>query len=318
MANVDTSVTGGVGWRNLRTGILFVTGLLLAGILGLIIGKNTSVLERHDTAHLFLSSIKGLSEGNMVAISGKKIGVVKSMDFSDRNDMTGVLVTLDITHEYFHLITKDSKATIKALGVLGDKFVDITLGHSDAMLSEGGFLDVVAEPGLEELTASAIETMNTIQDISRKINKGEGTIGKLITSNELNDKLLRTAANLEAMTNRLSHGNGLAARILNDEALSHRVSSMLTNLSDITASLKAGKGSLGKFIVDETFYTTLTSLAQRTDSLLTKLTSNTGTIGKLANDPQIYDHLNHTIISLDSLLMDLRQNPGRYLTVKVF
>ena len=318
MANVDTSATGGTRWRNLRTGILFVAGIVLAGILGLIIGKNTSILTRHDTAYLFISSIKGLSEGNMVAISGKKIGVVKSMDFSKRNDTTGVLVTLDLTHEYFHLITRDSKATIKSLGVLGDKFVDITLGNSSRPLEEGEFLDVVAEPGLEELTASAIETMNTIQDISQKVNKGEGTIGKLITSTELNDRLLKAAANLETITERITKGNGLAARLLNDQQMAGRVSSLIANLSGISDSIKQGKGTLGKFIIDESFYNNLTTVVHRADSLFVLLNNPNSNLGKLTRDAELYKHLDHSIISLDSLLMDFKENPGRYVKVSVF
>jgi phospholipid/cholesterol/gamma-HCH transport system substrate-binding protein len=318
MATVDTSPTGGTRWRNLRTGILFVVGLILAGILGLIIGKNTSLLTRHDTAHLFVSSIKGLSEGNMVAIAGKKIGVVKTMEFSVRNETTGVLVTLDISHDYFHLISRDSKATVKALGVLGDKFVDITLGSSDTVLADGGFLDVTAEPGFEELTASAIETMNTIQDISKKINSGQGTVGKLIASSELSDRLMRTMTNVEAMTSRIARGSGLLGTLMNDENLAKRFTALLTNLSDVSASLNEGKGSLGKLIVDESFYNNLISLTRKTDSLLAKLNGNEGTLGKFANDPKVYDNLNRSILSLDSLLMDLKQNPERYLTVKVF
>jgi phospholipid/cholesterol/gamma-HCH transport system substrate-binding protein len=318
MANVDTSATGGIGWRNLRTGILFVAGIIIAGALGLVIGKNTSLLSRHDTAYLFLADIKGLSEGNMVAISGKKIGVVKSMDFITRNDTSGVVVTLDVVHEYFHLITKDSKAVIKALGVLGDKYLDITLGRSEQLLQDGGFLGVVAEPGFEELTASAIKTMDTIQDISTKINRGEGTIGKLITSNELNDKLLKTANNVEVLTNKLAKGDGLAGRLINDREMSEHASSLITNLSDISASLKGGKGTLGKLIVDETFYNNLSAVMRSADSLFAQFNSPNSSIGRLAREDEFYKHLDHSIMSLDSLLMDFKENPGRYVKVSVF
>jgi phospholipid/cholesterol/gamma-HCH transport system substrate-binding protein len=318
MANVNTSATGGIGWRNLRTGILFVAGIILAGILGLIVGKNTSLLARHDTAYLFLSDIKGLAEGNMVAISGKKIGVVKALDFEQRIDTSGVRVTLDIVDEFFGLITSDSKATIRALGVLGDKYIEITLGRSHVKLKDGGYLAVSMDPGLDDLTSSAIKTMNTIQELSSKINKGEGSLGKLITTNELNEKVIKTMSNIETMTNKFSHGSGLLATLINDEALAKRVASLITNLSDVSASLKEGKGSLGKLMVDESFYNNLSSLAKRTDSLLAKLSTSEGTLGKFANDPAVYDNLNRSILSLDSLLIDLKQNPDRYLTVKVF
>lgn len=318
MANVDTSPTGGVGWRNLRTGILFVGGLILAGTLGLIIGKNTSLLSRHDTARLFITNIQGLTEGNMVAISGKKIGVVKSMDFAERNDSSGVIVTLDIVHDNFGLIAKDSRATIKSLGVLGDKYIDITLGRSGVKLEDGGYLEVQVDPGLEELTASAIKTMNTIQDISEKINRGEGTIGKLITSNELNEKLLKTAANVETMTNKMMTGNSVAAKLINDQQMAGHVSSLITNLAEVSASLKEGRGTLGKLIVDESFYNNLSAVIRRSDSLLARLNNPQSNFGKLTGGDELYKHIDHSILSLDSLLMDFKLNPDRYVKVSVF
>ncbi len=318
MANVDTSPTGGVGWRNLRTGLLFVGGLALAATLGLIIGKNTSLLSRHNTAKLFISDIKGLSEGAMVAISGKKIGVVKSMDFAEQNDSTGVMVTLDIVNEHFGLVTKDSRATIKSLGVLGDKYIEVSIGRSGAPLQEGEYIAVDAEPGFDELTSSAIKTMNTIQDISAKINKGEGTIGRLISSNELNDKLLKTASNVETMTNALMHGDGAFAKLVNDQTVGTHLASVVANLSEITTSLKRGEGTLGKLIVDESFYNALSSVVSRADSLFAQLNNPSSNLGKLTRDDALYRHLDHSILSLDSLLMDFKQNPDRYVKVSVF
>lgn len=317
-ANDDTSPTGGVGWRNLRTGILFIGGILLAAALGLIIGKNSNLLTRHDTAYLFMSDIRGLSEGNMVAISGKKIGVVQAMDFANRNDTSGVVVTLDIVHDYFHLMTKDSRAIIRGLGVLGDKYVDIAIGHSGEPLHGGDFLVVVAEPGLEELTSSALKTMNTIQEVSEKINSGEGTIGKLITSSELNDRLLATAANLESLSTALTRGNGLMSRLIYDRQMAEHASSLIADLSDVSGSIKGGKGTLGKLIVDESLFNTLGHVMRGADSLVAQLRSPASSVGKLAHDDALYLHLDHSILSLDSLLMDFQRNPGRYVKVSVF
>ena len=316
--NIDTSPTGGIGWRNLRTGILFIGGILLAAALGLIIGKNSNLLTRHDAAYLFMTDIRGLSEGNMVAISGKKIGVVQSMDFAFRNDTAGVVVSLDLVHDYFHMITTDSRAVIRALGVLGDKYVDVTLGHSPEHLQGGEYLPVIAEPGLEELTASALATMNTIQDVSSKINKGEGTIGKLITTSELNDRLVATAANLESLSVALTHGTGLLPRLLNDREMGQHASSLLANLSDVTAAVRSGKGTLGKLIVDDSLYASLDHVMRGADSLVTRLQSPESSVGRLAHDDGMYRHLDHSIISLDSLLMDLQRNPGRYVRISIF
>ncbi len=318
MPNNETSASGGIGWRNLRTGLLFIAGIVIAGILGLIIGKNTGVLTLHDSVYLFVSEIRGLAEGNMVAISGKKIGVVKSMDFAYRNDSSGVAITLEVSHEYFALITKDSKAIIRALGVLGDKYVDISLGHSSEHINEYDYLSVVAEPGFEELTASALKTMRTFQDISGRINSGEGTIGKLLVSNDLHDKLLLTAANLQELSSSIKNGGGLAGRLIYDKHMADQTSNLITSLSDVSDSLRRGKGTLGRLLMDDAVYTSLNSAIHHADSLFTQLNNPNSSIGRLSRDTTFYQNLNSSIKSLDSLMVDIKRNPGRYVKLSLF
>ncbi len=318
MANNETNANGGFGWRNLRTGILFIVGLAVAGILGLIIGKNTGVLTLHDEIYLFVSEIRGLTEGNMVAISGKKIGVVKSMDFAFRNDSSGVMITLEVSHEYFGLISKNSKAIIRALGVLGDKYVDISLGHSADHIAEYDYLSVESEPGLEDLTASALQTIKTFQSISSRIDRGEGSVGKLLVSNELHNKLMLTADNLKDLSEAIQHGGGLAGRLIYDNRMADQTSDLITRLSDVSDSLRHGKGTLGRLLMDDAVYTSLNNAIHHADSLVTQLNNPDGSLGRLTRDSTFYQNLNNSIRSLDSLMVDMKRNPGRYVKLSVF
>ncbi len=318
MASPNTSPTGGIGWRNLRTGLLFTFGVGVAAALGLFIGKNTGLLTTHKTINLFITDIKGLGEGNMVTISGKKVGVVESMFFTSRNDTMGVQVVLDVQTDFMELIPSDSRAVIKSLGVLGDRFIDIARGTSSQPVQDGAFIDVTSQPGFDELTESAITTMNSIEEFSVRINSGEGSLGKLMSSTELNDRLLKTVTNLETVTQKLVSGKGVAGKLINDEELAQRIEVLVNNLGDVSTSLKEGKGSLGKLIVDETFYDNLVTITRKSDSLLAQLSNPNGTLGKLTGDSAVYINLNHSIMSLDSLLMDLKANPGRYVKVSVF
>lgn len=318
MARPNTSPTGGIGWRNLRTGILFVGGIVLMMVLGLIIGKNTNLLTGKRTAYIFVPDIKGLTEGNLVSISGKKVGTVENMRFTTQNDTQGVVVELNIRSEYFGLISEDSRAMIKSLGVLGDKYIDIAVGRSAGYLVDGGFLNAGVDPGVEELTASALKTMNTIEEVTGRINRGEGTIGKLVSSSELSDRILKTVNNIEVMTEKLATGKGLAGKLVNDEALAARFTSIVANLTSLTDSIKNGRGTLGKLIVDDQLYNNLAALTRQSDSLLLQLSNPEGTFGRLAHDPLFYDNLNRTVISLDSLLIDLKENPGRYVRLSLF
>jgi phospholipid/cholesterol/gamma-HCH transport system substrate-binding protein len=318
MTSPDANPGGSVRWRNLRTGLLFVFGIALIGTLGLIIGKNTGLLSKHDTAYIFVEDIRGLTEGNMVSISGKKVGTIKAMHFTSRHDTSGITIELDIRDEYFGLITRDSRAVIKSLGVLGDKYIDIALGRSPQPFRDGDFLAAEMQPGVEELTASALQTMDQIASVSEKINRGEGTIGRLISSTELSDRLVGAASGFEEISKRLLHGSGPVAVLLNDEALAHRMKSGIADLSALAASVRSGQGTLGKLFVDESLYQSLNSISRRSDSLMARLNSPEGSIGRFARDTSFYVNLNRTIASLDSLLVDLKQNPGRYVKLSLF
>jgi len=317
MTSSETS-SGGVRWRNLRTGLLFLFGLVLAGTLGLIIGKNTGLLSKHDTVHLFVEDIRGLTEGNMVSISGKKVGSITAMRFTSRHDTSGIVIDLDIRDEYFGLITSDSKAVVKSLGVLGDKYIDIVLGRSPQPFREGDFLSAEMQPGVEELTSSALRTMSEIASVSEKINRGEGTIGRLISSTELSDRLVGAASGFEEISKRLLHGQGAVAMLLNDDSLARRMKMSIADLSALADSIRGGKGTLGKLFVDESLYQSLSSISRRTDSLMARLDDPNGSVGRFSRDTEFYTNLNRTIASLDSLLVDLKQNPGRYVKLSLF
>ncbi|ACF14032.1 Mammalian cell entry related domain protein [Chloroherpeton thalassium ATCC 35110] len=306
-----------IGWKDLKTGILFVFGIGLFAVLGLVIGKNTSLLTGLTKVYIFVEDLQSLAQNNFVAVSGKKVGTVTDMGFETRNDKPGVVVQLSIRTEYIDMISKNSEARIKSLGVLGDKYVDIRPG-SGSPIEDGDFLQVVHEPSIDDLSGQALSMMTSLNQILQKINQGEGTIGKLLTTTELLDKLDRTVANLEQTTNMLTNGNGLVSKMLTDGQMADKVSNMVTNLNDVSLALKDGKGSLGKLMVDESFYNNLNAVTQRADALISHLDNPNGTLGKLANDPTLYANLNRTVNSLDSLLVDLKQNPSRYVKLSLF
>ncbi|MCS6990197.1 MAG: MlaD family protein [Chloroherpetonaceae bacterium] len=311
------STSGNLRWRDLRAGVVFVVGLVAAGALLLVVGRNSPVVNRFIDLKIFVQDIEGLAENNFVAISGKKVGTVQSMTIKERNDTIGVEVVMSVRAEFQKVITKDSKAKIKPLGVLGDKYVDITLGSGEPV-SDGDFLAVEKDIGLADVTVEGERLIRNLNALLEKINRGEGTIGKLIRSSELVDRLERAAENLERVSASLASNQGLAGRLINDAELGNRFSAVAKDLETITASLREGKGTAGKLLVDESLYANLNGATKRLDSLVSSWRNPSGSIGKLAADSTLYHNLNRVAIALDSLLRDLKANPNRYINVRMF
>lgn len=331
MADKNLYERRGLRWRDVRTGLLGVAGLAVMAWLALVIGDNNGMFAKVATLTFFATDVKGLVEGNQVTISGKKIGTVELMDITTKDDTVGVRVTLRVREEYLTVLTVDTRAVIKSLGVLGDKYVDLVRGKGQP-LPDGGEIVMVAEPGIEDLTTAGLSTLERVNrlgdeltSIAGRINRGEGTVGRLITTNELGDRIDLVARradqailSLKTTMDRTRDGNGLLPRLLNDPAMANRVNGTIAQLEDLVGQLRAGRGTIGRLLTSDSLYMTIADVTKRIDSIAIRFNSGTGSLGKLATDPTLFDNLNASLRSLDSLLKDLREHPERYVSFSVF
>jgi phospholipid/cholesterol/gamma-HCH transport system substrate-binding protein len=96
-------------------------------------------------------SVSGLREGASVEMAGVPMGKVLDVSLEDyRADVTlGILKGIELSD--------DTIASIRTQGVIGDKFVKITPGGSDAMLQPGDMIvDTESAISLEELISKYI------------------------------------------------------------------------------------------------------------------------------------------------------------------
>lgn len=322
MTTYAVSPKKGNGWRNVRTGILFVIGIAIVASLALVIGKNTTMFTSHSIVHLLIPDIKGLNTGNLVSIAGKKVGTVSALEFQRANDSTHILVTMNVREEYFALLTQDSRAMIKSLGMLGDKYIDITLGNSKTYLQNGGFLVVVEDADLEGLADKASKTMTSIDAASEslvailgKVERGEGSLGQLVNSTETSDRLNRAIGNIEA-----------AAKMYGDPVVGRNFASSISNfntmssdMSKIASSIEQGNGTFGKLLKSDSLYNRMNSTIASADEMVVSVSKRTNSLlDSYQPGSAFYLNLNKSISSLDSLLLDIKRNPQRYLKISVF
>ncbi|MBM3421920.1 MAG: MCE family protein [Chlorobi bacterium] len=284
-------------WSDLKTGIFFLFGLGFAAYLGLVIGKNSSLFTGTTTIKVLSRDVQGLAENNFVSVSGKKIGTVSKLDFVTHNDSLYVVAELKLRDEFAGLVTKDAKATIRSLGVLGDKYVDIMTGKGTPVKS-GDFIALDSEDGMAELTGGANQVLAKINELLDRLNSGKGVAGRLVSDEKMGadlaetvSSLRSTSAELSTLSQKASKGNGLLPKLLNDGELAKNTEQTVSRLNQA---------------------------AEKTEALLARLESDQGTFGQLHSNPALYNNLNETLTSLDSLLVDLKKNPKRYVKFSVF
>ncbi|MDR1657121.1 MAG: outer membrane lipid asymmetry maintenance protein MlaD [Deltaproteobacteria bacterium] len=114
-------------------GIFMLIGLACLGYLTVKLGKLEVFSSDGYTVQAKFTSISGLKTGASVEISGVPIGKVTGITLNNN-----FLAVVDLLINNDIVLTDDSIASIKTSGLIGDKYVSVSVGGSETLLTEGG------------------------------------------------------------------------------------------------------------------------------------------------------------------------------------
>ena len=147
-----------------RTMEIGVGLFLLAGILALLLlalrvsGLTPATSTDTYKLYAYFDNIAGLTVRAKVTMAGVTIGKVTAIDL-DRDNFTA-RVTLQVEKDVNNLPT-DSTASILTAGLLGEKYIGISVGGDDVVLKDGGTIhDTQSSLVLEDLIGKSL--MNTV------------------------------------------------------------------------------------------------------------------------------------------------------------
>lgn len=293
-----------------RLGIFVALALIAAlVIVDLVGGLDFFKGGYHVTARF--NNISDLKLGDAVKMSGVNIGRVDQIQLTDGKVRVSMRLNQGV------IVKTDSTATIRFTGLMGQNFVAVDFGSPNAPVAANGAeltgleqadlnalmakLDAAAA-GVENLTKSFTgdkidnllgpitdflkqnrqplsDSISNLKNISGQIASGQGTVGKLIYSNELYDSALATVTNLQDTAAELK--------------------ATIADAQTILAEAKAGKGTLGKLLTDDTLYNETTGTMTNLHQIMRKINSGQGTVGKLINDQEFYKNAKLSLQKLD-------------------
>lgn len=139
---------------------LFLLGGLLALLLlalrvsGLSVGSSSETYK----VYAYFNNIAGLTSRAKVTMAGVAIGKVTAIDL-DRDSYTG-RVTMELDRRVDNL-PSDSTASILTAGLLGEKYVGISVGGDEKLLKDGDAIrDTQSSLVLEDLIGKFL--LNTV------------------------------------------------------------------------------------------------------------------------------------------------------------
>jgi phospholipid/cholesterol/gamma-HCH transport system substrate-binding protein len=318
-------------WSQVKTGlfILFAILLFCGGVL--MMGDKTKMFIPKGTLSLLMSDVAGLKIGAPVWLAGVDVGLVTSIGFEDPRAHNQVEVILQISTSALKKIGADSKITIKTRGLMGEKYVDITPSQS---YSDQPPTRLYGEnvQRLDDVMQKAGATFAKLNSIIEKVERGDGTLGKLTTDKKLYDNLATLSLELKVLADAINRGEGSLGKLVRDRelydkmvTLADKSSLVADDMRELKKILTAKDTTFGRLLTDDELYTQGVTLMTRAESAVKsfeavalKMHTTDGTAGKLLNDQEAYDKMVKMLESVDALLKDIKENPKRYVKLSIF
>jgi phospholipid/cholesterol/gamma-HCH transport system substrate-binding protein len=325
--------------RYVRVGGLIVVGLLVL-IYGVYrVGKIFDVFAERYTLVTLLPSVAGLREGSMVALAGQQVGQVDEIKFIPMHQKRGgshLAVRIKVAERARGQIRRDSKIQVRALGLLGDKYIDIEPGTATVAALQPG--DTIrAEISIDmgqflELATQAVEQANLVvadlRVITGSLARGDGTMGQLLHDQQLYFRMVSATGEMQTLLEQINNGDGALSRLIQDPELYRKMASAVARVDSLGAGILHGDGTLAQMIRSDSLYRGMAGTAAKADraagelsALLQRLNQTDGSLNRLMTDPRLFDEFLKSVIDLQTLIADVRANPKKYVppvNVKVF
>jgi len=114
-------------------GVFMLIGIACIGYLTIKLGRMEITGGDHYTVSAHFQSVSGLRTGAAVEMAGVPVGRVDAIMLDQEREDARVLLKI----ENHIKLTEDVLASVKTSGLIGDKFILLTLGSSDELISEG-------------------------------------------------------------------------------------------------------------------------------------------------------------------------------------
>ena len=293
-----------------KVGLVFFLGIALLAVFTIML-TDINIFKKQYSFDVIFETVGGLERGDKVTLGGMVVGEVKSLKY----ERGKIRVTLNINRDVE--IPEDSIFKLGDTGLLGGKRVDIVWGNEDSGFIEPG-AEVIGKtsPGLSEAIASlgeagdkVDEILTSVKDTTDKISRGEGTVGKLITEEEIYNDIRR-------ISDRIVRGEGTIGKLINDAELYNDMKKLFADLKKIIednrekvdgiiAELKEATPSVKK---------TMKNIEEITD----KINQGKGTIGKLINEEEFYNDAESTLASVNTASQKLTDMVSKAERIRIY
>ena len=313
-----------------------VVGVFMVAVLALLVyftvvisGVDVLFGREKALARIAFTDVGGLKERDNVVYRGMKVGIVEKIELAPTNVMVTVLVDRDV------VLRETCQASVSALSLLGGNYLLLEEGAGavqplattvfrgdppidwvrDLGKIAGSLNEVLNDGSFRSIVSNFEATAENVNKIVARVERGEGTAGRLLSRDDTVYQDLREAVagakravgdaektfdgarktfdgarktfdHAAAVAERLDRGEGTLGRLLSkDDAVYADLKQTLANAAAISARIERGEGTLGRLTAkDDALWGDLTNAVANVRAATAKLKSGEGLLGRVFND----------------------------------
>lgn len=327
-------------WSKLKVGMVITLALLVLLVAIFFAGGIEKMISPRIDLKVQFQDVRGLRKGAPVWIFGAEVGSVRDI----RLDRTlGAVVTISLKKDVQGFLRKDARASIMTMGLLGDKYIELSTGSPKAEPIEPqemikGAVPVEISEIMETAGISIAkvgDVINRLDNLILKIDEGEGTLAKFLSDPSIYDNLNQSAKILSLTLEEIKTSRGSLKMLVEDPSLYQRMVSAVSSIEklaketnesikEMTRKVNEGQGTLKKLLEDPSLYDKALAVVSKIEHLTGNverisqdietfsrgLNEKTGTLKRMIDDPSLYDNLNQSSARLTSILKRIDQGEG--------
>jgi phospholipid/cholesterol/gamma-HCH transport system substrate-binding protein len=312
--------------RRFRVGIVVLAALIFLMLGILMVGKRARLFTARLPYQTEFKSAAGLVVGNPVRLNGVTVGNVLQVNLSPDPAKQDVNVVFEIDRKIQKRIRTGTTAAVKTIGLLGDKYIELSGGRPEEPIVEpGGKIAAAQAAGLEDILAGGGDLVGDLGGIARSLKSILGKMEQGGVGQNLNSTLL----SLSEVLGKVNRGESLAGKLLADRrygeqtgaSLTAAVNSLRNVFGKVERDLNSGNGMIPALLSDpegkkkvydlvDRLGATAESLAKATEQLST----GKGAIPTLLHDEAFSrdstNNLQNLSRRLDSIARKLDEGQG--------
>ncbi len=165
-----------------------ITGIIFAG------GDKGLLFAKRSIVNAKMFDVGGLKTGCPVTIGGMTIGKVTGIRFDEVWTSKQIEVTMEIRQDVRGRIKEDSVPSIRTQGMLGDRYIEISMGSDESpMLPEGQPIVGKTVTDFDETISQAHSVLQESETLLVAINEQKGTIGRFVHDEQLYTRIVEIA-----------------------------------------------------------------------------------------------------------------------------